>query len=343
MIKALPYGFFLSLVFFLSTSFFKPKTHFFDLGFYNMENFFDTIDNPMKGDNEYLPQSKKNWDSKKYFHKVKRMANAFDSLFPVAPGLFGFCEVENESVVKDMLKASGKKESDFGILVTTENDQRGMNAGLMYFKKQFSLKSWKTLNATVPEKPRHPTRDILFAHLIFNNTTPVFVFVVHWPSRLKGENETEYRRKYAAAIMREHCDELLKTDPQARIIIMGDFNDYPTNSSLGLTLLAIANPVGVREFYNPFYDLHLAGKGSHYYNGKWGFFDMILFSGAWLQEGSAMELEKKSCRAFKSDFLLTTEKKTGEKVPYRTFAGLKYLNGYSDHLPVTSRIIYLNP
>jgi predicted extracellular nuclease len=309
--------------------------------FYNTENFFDTENDPTKNDEEYLPDSKLKWDEKKYQNKIDHISQVIDSVAgPGFPSLIGLCEVENEKVLKDLCSRSGMKSMDYGILITSGQDDRSIDVGLLYDKSQFELKGWQSVNVTSPEIPDYKTRDVLFATFSFNKKEVLHVFVNHWPSRRDGEEKSEPKRIYAAKIVRAKIDSLLKADPKARILIMGDFNDHPDNNSINSTLMAKSKPTAKNELLNLYYQIDKDKKGSHYFDKEWRSLDQIIVSQGFLKNKKGLCFDGKSAFVYKKDFILYKNEKTGEERPNRTYGGEKYFNGYSDHLPVYIQLTY---
>lgn len=312
--------------------------------FYNVENFFDTKDNPATSDEEYLPGSELNWDEKKYANKIKRTAEVIDSTVTGAalPDIVGFCEIENVQVINDLISKSQLKSRSYQSLCTTGKDDRGINVGFMFDKALFELVSSEELNAIDPSSPTKKTRNILFVILKFKPTSEqVCVFVNHWPSRRDGEKESESRRIYAAQVVRNKINELQKKNSNCKVIVMGDLNDTPENKSILTTLMANGNPKkGSSELLNPYFQFEKNGMGTHYDRGNWSVFDNIIVSQSFT---TATGLYYKAGNAFilKKDFVLFKNNKTGEEKPNRTYGnGNKYFNGYSDHLAVYVKLNY---
>ncbi len=302
--------------------------------FYNTENFFDTIDDPHKTDNEFLPGSKLKWNTKKYFNKIKRISSVIDSVGgPDFPTLVGMCEVENETCIKDLIAFSVLKKCNYGYLVTNSPDVRSIDVALLFDKDQFTLKSHKEISATNPDLPENKTRNILHAVLQSKTKELIHVFVNHWPSMIGGEAESEPRRIYAAAQLRKCIDSLLKNNVDTKILVMGDFNETPDKKAVREILGAQEINVQQAHMFNPFASLAVAGQGTHYYKNEWSVLDQIIISPAFYKN-SKLHYKHNSAAIFKHDMVLYTAPKKLVKYPNRTFKGTKYFNGYSDHLPV---------
>ncbi len=306
--------------------------------FYNVENFFDTVDDPKTQDEEYLPTSELQWDDKKYNSKIQHIAQVVDSSVAGIglPDVVGFCEIENKKVLTDLINNSQLKIKKYAVLTSTGLDDRGINVGLIYNPLVFDFVESKELNVTNTDIANYKTRNVLFVTLKCKSTNElIYFFVNHWPSRRDGEKETEPRRIYAAKIVRQKIDDLQKLNANVKAIVMGDLNDYPTNASVLTTLKANANPKKAsNELLNPFFNMEKNKDGTHYDKGEWHVFDHIIMSQAFMQ-AKGLQFKPNTAFVLKKDFVLFKNFKTGEVKPNRTYGyGNKYYNGYSDHLAV---------
>jgi predicted extracellular nuclease len=305
--------------------------------FYNCENFFDTADNPLTQDEEFLPTAETKWDQKKYFNKIKRISQVMDStVFGVGiPDVMGFCEIENVVVLNDLIKFSQLKNRKYKTLASTGADTRGINVGFIYDEKLFSLLFSEEISATDPTIPDYKTRNILHVQLKHLSTNQVFSFFVnHWSSRRDGEKETEAKRLYAARQLRVKIDEQEKKNPGIKIIAMGDFNDTPANKSLSKILKAVDKPKQADELLNPFALITDPEVGTHFHAGKWQIFDQIVLNQNCLK-GNILKYKPGNAFILNKDFVMFKNTRTGETKPNRTYGpGNRYYNGYSDHLAV---------
>lgn len=311
--------------------------------FYNVENFFDTKDDPKKQDEDYLPQSELKWDEVKYKNKINRISQVIDSSVAgvALPDVVGFCEVENKQVLNDLVLRSQLKARPYTALCTTGLDDRGINVGLIYDKSVFDFTDVKELNATNPALANYKTRNILFVTLKHKVTRDVvYLFVNHWPSRRDGEKETEPRRIHAAKVIREKINELQKVNPAAKILVMGDLNDYPVSTSVYETLGA-KDKMNNSDLYNPFYQFHKKGQGTHAGREGWYVFDHIILSKGLYSATQGLQFKNNQAFILKKDFVLFKNYKTGDEKPNRTFGpNDKYFNGYSDHLAVYVKLTF---
>ncbi|MFA7274395.1 MAG: endonuclease/exonuclease/phosphatase family protein [Crocinitomicaceae bacterium] len=291
--------------------------------FYNVENLFDTIDSPNVDDAEFLPSSKKSWNTAKYQEKISHINQVMDEFSSIA--LMGMCEIENKTVVEDVVKGQKKP---FKIVHFDSQDARGIDVALLYNPSIFKLKKKGYLRFTLKvNEESKATRDILYVQLK-NGKSNVYVLVNHWPSRSGGEKETEANRILAAQTAKNFIDEILAKDANAKIIFMGDLNDYPSNQSVQL----------IDEKLDPMI-LKSSGSmgGSYSYKNEWDVLDHILVSPG-LKNNKGIQVVDGSGKINEFPFLLTTYK--DNIVPFRTFARDDYLKGYSDHLPVSIEITF---
>ncbi len=306
------------------------------VAFYNCENFFDTKDDPKKDDNEFLPDSKLKWDETRFMNKLQKVAQVLDSTVegPGLPALVGLVEIENKEVLDELVSKSQFKDHSYGVLATDSPDDRSIDCGLLYDKSVFKLVDFKELNATNPALGNYKTRNVLFATLKATNGDVFYVFVNHWPSRREGEKESEPRRIYAAEQVRNKINDLQKKDANTKIIVMGDFNDHPDNSSILNTLKASDAPKEKGDLYNAYQTLDREKQGTHYFDKEWRVLDQIIVSQGFIGAKKGYSFNPKNAHILKKDFVLFKNAKTGEERPNRTYSGEKYFGGYSDHLSI---------
>lgn len=283
--------------------------------FYNVENFFDTINGP-NSDEEFLPNSKKKWNSKKYNTKLNHIRDVFTELGK--PIIMGFCEIENKSVLEDLVDLDEFK--NYKIVHYDSKDARGIDVGLIYNSCNLKHINSGIIRFNLPNQSKPTSRDILFATLNYKKEK-LHILVAHWPSRRGGVEASEPKRMTAAQNAKKYIDSVLEYDSNAKIIFMGDLNDTPENRSVKL----------IEKSLNPMINKD-SGKhrGSHQYRGKWDILDHIFVSDGCFE--GKRKIEKNSGRICDFDFLFETYK--GNIQPFRTYVGSKYLGGYSDHLPV---------
>jgi predicted extracellular nuclease len=308
----------------------KPKS--LTVAFYNVENLFDTLDNPAINDEDFLPQGKLNWNKMRYDIKLNRIAKVVNAIEELnKPDIVGLCEVENKAVLTDLV--SLKSMDRFDVIHFDSPDERGIDVALLYRKKVAKVLNAKPYRINFPNDPNDRTRDILLASLKIGKDT-LHTIVCHLPSRRGGADKSAESRLTAALVARHIVDSIQKTSPMAKIIVMGDMNDEPTDPSLldGLQAKPTAEEAKNGKLFNPMSALKANGEGSYMYNKKYDMIDNMIVSEG-LLSGKGFQYVEKSATIFKPDWLQEqNEKYKGS--PWRTYAGSKYLGGYSDHFPV---------
>ena len=300
------------------------------IAFYNLENFFDTENDKGKLDDDFTPDGFKKWDDRKFGIKAKKLAKAIahigtdDSHEP--PILIGVAEVENNEVLDVLLKTGNLKNINYDYVHFESPDERGIDTALIYHKEHFKVISSETVPLLIENEhgERDFTRDILYVKGQLHKEE-VHVFVNHWPSRRDGEDLTSYKRIEAANTVLNKLEQLSANAEIANIIIMGDFNDDPNSDSIK-TLMESG------RFINPMQQILSPISGSANYRGEWSLFDQILISHSFLNYEKGTHSFKKA-EIYNPKFLREWKGKYKGN-PFRTFAGKKYLGGYSDHFPV---------
>ena len=257
-------------------------------------------------------------------------------LSPDGVALLGVAEVENRKVLEDLVAQAALKSRDYQIVHYDSPDERGIDVGLLYQAKYFTVLGSRSvyvpLKASKEGVPDY-TRDILYVAGQLDGEA-VHVMVNHWPSRSGGEAASAYARAAAAAVCKNLADSIKLVDPNAKIVIMGDMNDDPDSKSITVVLKARRNAdkVEMDELYNPMYDLYKEGKGTLAYRDSWNLFDqMIVSKGLVNKKTGGWQLYK--ALVFREPWMFQTEGKF-RGYTFRTFVGDIFINGYSDHLPV---------
>ena len=304
---------------------------------YNVENLYDTIDNDHVDDAEFLPESRKDWNTEKYFNKLNNIARVIKAVNDVEyPEIVSLIEIENYRVVFDLINKTNLKKANYGIVQYKSADPRGVGVALIYRKDAFKLVTSKPFSIVYNEGQIQTTRHILYVKGLIDKNDTIHILVNHWKSRRGKDEETENKRIKSASIVRHIVDSLQMRNKDARIVILGDFNDEPTNISLADTLRAGNKKTNLSkgELYNLMYDRKLNKDGTTFYRSGWSMLDNIIVSYSVItSKKSIYKATWSSGYILKKDFMLKTDK-NGFQVPLRTFEGKKYMNGYSDHLPV---------
>lgn len=300
----------------------------FNIGFYNLENLFDIYDDPDTFDDDFTPEGKKKWTLRRYKKKIKRLARVIKDIghdeTKHPPAIIGIAEVENFEVVTDLIQNPHLQEFNYGIVHYDSPDERGIEVSLLYRKKYFELLNSKVfpLHFIRENGEKDHTRDVLLVKGKLNGELMYFI-VNHWSSRRKGVKETEHKRIKAAQLVITIISEIKTETKNPKIIIMGDFNDNPNDTSIKQYLVS-------DEFYNPMESMYDKGMGTANHKGDWYLFDQLIFTKNYYKEGIHTFL---NAAIYNKHFL---KDKMGKYVedPYRTYAGNWYKGGMSDHFPV---------
>ncbi len=314
------------------------------VGFYNLENFYDTVNNPKVNDEEFLPNSERHYNSAIYLDKVDRLATVISQMgtdiSPDGLALLGVAEVENDTVLNDLIHSAKLRDRKLKIEHYDSPDLRGVDVGLIYNPKYFRVLYSAPLFVKLPggSKDSYFTRDVLYVKGILDGDT-VHVFVNHWPSRSGGEERSIPARAAAAGVCKKTVDSLMALNPMSKVLIMGDLNDDPISPSVTKTIGAKGKIRDVKEsgIYNPWVDMYKQGIGTLAYQDAWGLFDQIMVSAAWLNKEQPGYFYQKAL-IFNREFLV---QKTGKWKGYskRTWDGTTYNYGYSDHFPVLIELL----
>lgn len=302
------------------------------IAFYNLENLFDTIDDPAKNDAEFLPSGANGWTSERYHFKLRNMAEVISQIggdiLPGGPTILGVSEIENELVLRDLIAMPLLANSGYDIVHYDSPDGRGVDVGLLYKKKDFTVLNSTSTRVIMPSDSGWRTRDQLCVTGLLDGET-ISIIVNHWPSR---GNDEPYRLK-AASVTRRIADSLYSIDPQAKIFIMGDLNDDPVDKSVAEVLGAVGKKSKLKEkgLFNPMWQLFHDGIGSLAYRDAWNLFDQIIISQPLTTEPqNGWRLHQ--ARIFNKSFLIAREGQYAG-YPLRTFSNGAFAGGYSDHLP----------
>lgn len=325
--KAFIYSFFVGLFLVVSHSC-SPKQ--FLVVSYNVENLFDTLKNSGSGDMEYIPESPLNWNSEKYQNKLRNLSKVLSSIDSKRlPDFIGLVEVENRSVVEDLSKTGNLLKGNYSVSHFEGPDPRGIEVAFMYSKK-FKPVQEMPIKVYTDSLRRYRSRDILYVKGILEGDT-LYFFVNHWKSRRGSEETTERKRVAAANLLRQFTDSILGYNPKAKIIIMGDFNDTPADSSLRV-ILGAEKPGSGTRLVNITYPLHKQGLGTHFYGNAYSMIDNFVVSEGLLSASKGIFSDGKA--AIFSPEWISYKTKAGHWAPARTFSGKNYFNGYSDHYPI---------
>jgi endonuclease/exonuclease/phosphatase family metal-dependent hydrolase len=310
--------------------------------FYNMENLFDTIDDPHCNDNEYLPDAKNAWNSNKYWTKLSNLSKVIASVDTIGlPILVGVSEIENRTVLEDLCKMPDLVAGQYKVIHEESNDPRCIDVGLLYRPDVFKELSHAKIPIIYSDTSTESARECLYVCGIIGKKDTLHVIVNHWKSRTGGTEQTEPKRIAYAIAIRKWVDSLFVIQPNAKILLMGDFNDTPKDRSIKEYLVTDypGTVVNNRVLLNLTAALADSGIGSHYFK-SWELFDQIMVSPSLVKERKKGITVSSQAYVFSKEWMLYKNNK-GEMVPSRTYSSGKYYAGYSDHLPVTLRLYLL--
>lgn len=301
------------------------------IAFYNCENLFDVYDDKRINDNDFTPHSVKKWTYQRYENKLRKLSFAISHIGREEtgkhPAIVGLAEVENAKVVKDLIKQDHLSDCHYNYIHYNSLDRRGIDVALIYDRTVFKVTHSETFSVDLVnplDNSLELTRDILLVSG-FLDGEKIHVIVNHWSSRREGEKETEYRRLTSSGKLNAIIGTLKKEDANAKIVIIGDFNDEPFSSSLR----ALEE---THQLHNTMKTIRSYSRGTTIHNRKWNLFDQILVSINFFK-GSENQLEFFKADIFDADFLKIFRGRY-KGTPYRTYVGKKYAGGYSDHFPV---------
>lgn len=310
------------------------------VAFYNVENLFDTLHQEGVNDYEFTPDGTNRWSGKRYMAKLKNLSEAISQISGNGPAILGVSEIENRSVLEDLINMPALKDKNYDIVHYDSPDARGVDVGLIYQKHIFTVIESDTHPVILEEDPGFRTRDILQATGIIDGE--IFHFMVaHWPSRSGGEKISEHKRMAAAKVMKKVSDSLLAKYPGSKVVMMGDLNDDPVNKSIrdGLGAKDKARNLADTDLFNPMHKMYKDGHGSLAYRDAWSLFDQMIVSGNLIgTDYSSFKLyqdpkTKNYAYVFNRPFLAQKEGKY-KGYPWRTIVGGQFQGGYSDHFPV---------
>lgn len=301
------------------------------IAFYNVENLFDTINDPITKDDDFTPEGRMKWTEARYQKKLNNIAKVISSINGnEIPDMVGFAEVENRTVLEDLIKTEFLKTTHYKIVHEESPDIRGIDVGLIYNSDHF--KYLKHQKIPIKLNTGYKVRDILYIKGILDNTDTLHVFVNHWKSMLGGQEKTEPQRMQCAQKLKHTIDSILSVNGNSKILVMGDFNETPTDKSIHETLKA-NNTNEPGSLYDLMLPLSKEGLGTHNYRGNWSVLDQIIISNNLLNNHKGFVVSEGKGHIFSADWITYTSK-NGNKSPNRTYGGPNYYGGYSDHYPV---------
>lgn len=298
--------------------------------FYNTENYFDCRDDSLTKDDAFLPEGDYHWTPKRFRHKTHQLAKvlavAGEQRFP---DIFALAEIETEDNLKALLHEAGMTQHRY--VYAESEDARGIDLCLAYHRYRLKYLDSRLHHLRFPQDSTKRTRPLLYVALQTERLDTLHIFVCHWPSKYGGNQATAPLRAHAADMLRRECDSLLKDNPWANILIMGDFNDEPQDASLAGHLQALPDTFARSapgNLYNLMWTMSQENAiKTHCYQGDWAMLDQFVVS-------SSLYDKCLKANVFDADFLLQYDERYLQAKPFRTYLGFSYLGGFSDHLPI---------
>ena len=302
--------------------------------FYNVENLFDTEDDTTKNDEEFLRDGTRRWTASRYHRKLNSIARAIAAAGEWdLPSLIGLCEVENESVVKDLAYGTFLSAGNYGVIHRDSPDPRGIDLALLYRRDRFSVAEVRSWLPESEDAVPVSTRNLLYARIVAGGDY-LHLIICHLPSRRGGMLAAEGLRSRVAQLVGEKVDSIQTHNKGMEpVIVMGDFNSSPDD-------LLMSGLEATGRLVNLAAEPAAGGKGSYRYQGIWEMIDQVLVSPA-MEDSTGVWLAPPGCfRVVEAPFLLTEDETYPGQKPFPTYGGYRYSGGYSDHLPVAVKLIH---
>lgn len=304
------------------------------MGFWNVENLYDTLNDKWKNDEDFTPEGINRWTGDRYWTKIDHLATVISEMAtditPDGLAILGLCEVENKSVVQDLVNSSHLKKRNYQFVHIEGPDIRGVDPAFVYNPTYFKLKKAVAYHVKLVTDSTHKTRDILVVSGFFCGEA-IAILINHWPSRRGGELVSRPNRNAAAKVARRIADSVSKVDPFSKIVIMGDLNDDPINECVKKHIGTYSDWSEAKDelFFNPMEKPYLKGIGTLAWQDSWNLFDQILLNKNWHPKNyDSWQYYK--VRIFNKDYL-KADHGNFKGYPFRTYSGGSYTGGYSDH------------
>jgi len=305
--------------------------------FYNVENLYDTRNDSLKKDEEFLPEGNKHWTYERFRRKIIRIYQTFVAIGGgEMPAVIGMCEIENRDVLNRLVYDTPLVKAGYQIIHQESPDARGVDVALLYRTEFFEPDSSSWLK--IPLQGYETTREILHVQgRLWGNDT-IHFYVNHWPSRYGGAGASAAKRLAAASMLAVSVKQVLNSNPSSNIVIMGDFNDEPGDESLQTVNKILLNDAEDR--IQPLINLSekkslIDYEGTIKHQGSWSVFDQFIVSPSLINGADGCRLVSSKTEIFSAGFLLEPDATYAGYKPFRTYSGPGYNNGFSDHLPVS--------
>jgi hypothetical protein len=305
--------------------------------FYNVENLYDTRNDSLVNDEEFLPEGDRNWTNERFRRKIVRIYQTIVALGKgEMPAVIGLSEIENREVLNRLIYDTPLKRMDYHIIQRESPDARGIDVALLYRPDIFEPDSTAWIKIPLPGD--EATREILHVKGRFWENDTVHFYVNHWPSRYGGAGGSNAKRLAAASMLAVSVKQVLSSNPSSNIAIMGDFNDEPGDESLQVLNKILVNESDGSQM--PLVNLSEKSsltdiEGTIKHQGSWSVFDQIIVSSSLINGNNGCRLVSKNTEVFRAGFLLEPDETYSGYKPFRTYSGPGYNNGFSDHLPVS--------
>ncbi|MDD2962490.1 MAG: endonuclease [Bacteroidales bacterium] len=317
-----------------------PDTSFVKVMFYNFENLFDPEDDSLTNDDEFTPTGSRYYTKTKMYRKINNIARVVLAVGKGRmPGIVGACEVENRKVLEKLVRYSALQKFGYKIVHFDSPDSRGIDVALLYRPESYRVVYSRPVAVSYDSSGLRRTRDILYTKGVLAGGDTLHVFVNHWPSRYGGVQSTIERRMQVAGVLRRLTDSVCSLEPGSMVLIMGDLNDDPDDPSVKETLGAVfpeSNLVGDEcRLVNLMWEcLKPGSEGTLKHQNRWNVFDQMLVPSAMINGRSRWQVRGGKANVLRDEFLFEPDETWGGRKLFRTYVGLKYSGGYSDHLPV---------
>lgn len=298
--------------------------------FYNTENLFDWENDTTVNDDEYTPEGERHWTYQRFQHKIQQISKAILAASGWnTPVVIGLCEIENRDVLEQLVEKTALKSYPFRIIHKDSPDPRGIDVAMLYNADLFNPVTYDYFPLLNEDGSVHHTREVLYVKGTMDASDTLHFFFNHWPSRYSGLLETKEWRNKAATLLKQKTDSLFSIDSNIKIIVMGDFNDQPSDESIQQLL---SSETG--RLHNLSSAWGLTGNGTIKYQAQWFVFDQIIVSDGLRNANNGVTTKAEEAKITREKFLIEPDERYGGEKPNRTYNGFQYQGGFADHLPV---------
>jgi endonuclease/exonuclease/phosphatase family metal-dependent hydrolase len=304
----------------------------FTVMFYNTENLFDTFDDTLKDDEEFLPGGDRRWTYNRYWKKIDALSRVIAAAGGwETPFLVGLCEVENRNVVSDLSNRSVLANAGYSVIHRDSPDSRGIDPALMYRSQHVRVIESRAWIPSVPAGEVFDSRNLLYVKTLIQGDT-LHLIICHWPSRRGGVLAAERLREAVATLVIAKIDSIQgAAGGRASVLVMGDFNATPDDQAM----VRLAEESGMANLSAA---IAKNEKGSYRYRGLWEMIDQVLVSGIMTSGEGEFSALAQDFRVLDAAFLLEDDPDYPGKRPSATYRAYRWEGGYSDHLPVFVKI-----